>query len=166
MSIKRTGCFNPYETNWNPSENNMMYVYPLNKVMDNEDIEDIEEGKQQAIYQAFTSAQCTAAIQKSLSDKIIVLCYDIDDDVLEDDSSCENMMTIASSCYLEDIPKIKQVYAAQYSPFMSFVVLAGLIDNEYIKLDGLTNYELEAVKALSKAELYCEELLEFDIVEL
>ena len=90
---------------WNCSEDDSTYFYTFDKVKKYQDLEEEanEYITQRAIESAFESARISASVQKSTSNKIIVLELEIDDDLLDDDFSCPNMDNIASFVMSDEI---------------------------------------------------------------
>lgn len=116
------------------------------------------------IRQAFESAQTAAAIQNYLGQSLVVIEFEIDDDLVEDDLSCENMADIASVIQPEDIQPhhVTNVYRCDnYRPSLRLVYVAGLLTySEYLDKSNFDDVELNAASKLT--EVYCDELHEFD----
>ena len=169
--IKQEG-FKPKSPTWNVSADDRTYFYTIDKMMSAECLDDEEEAQNMAITRAFESAQITAALQKSLADKIIVIEIEIDENTVEvcDDDSCKNMANIASYVLNDDLTtdNIKRVFVADYSPFFALYHAASIYGNEagYPNFDLFTQAEIDIIEAIRKAEVFIDDLLYFDWEEL
>ena len=140
---------------WNCSDEDATYFYnELKQEMDTE-----EENINECIYLAFQNAGITAAQNKYMGNKLIVLEFDIKPELIHNDSSCQNMEN-ASFVYDEDLKGLKpiNVYSQAYNPFLR---LFYLIDNEYLNND-LTEEEEYIFKQIKENGLYIEDLIKYE----
>jgi hypothetical protein len=169
--IKREG-FKPETPTWNVSEDDKTYFYTIDKMMSSECLDDEEEAQQMAITRAFESAQITAALQKSLANKIVVIEIEIDENKVDvcDDDSCQNMADIASYIYNSDLTtsNIKHIFIADYSPFFALYHAASIYGNEvgYPNFDLFTQAEINIIEAIKGTEIFIDDLLYFEWEEL
>jgi hypothetical protein len=150
-------------SNWVCSEPNTIYVWNYDKFVEGEtcEVDDFSEIKRYA----FGSAQIIAALQNSNSPFISVLEFEIDEDLLEDDTSCEGM-SYASSTLVYNVNKLMQIkeiniieHKFEYQPMFRIFYLAGLITQELSNLcDYFSEKEIELIKMVSKADYWFDEL--------
>ena len=108
---------------WNCSYmDDCFYVYPMNKIIKTECLEDEEDSyiRERCIQNALESGLITAAFQMETQD-VIVIEMDIPEEELEDDYSCDNMSDIASFTGHFDknwiIGLHSTKFSAMYAPF-------------------------------------------------
>jgi hypothetical protein len=149
--------FGAYKTIWNCSDTDYTYVWNLSKIRKGEGV-DWTTAKNFAFKEAFSSARLSAAVTKSLADKVIVFELDIPSSLVSDDDSCDNMgyaSKVESDCITNK--HIKRVYYQEYSPLLALVDIRSQVDNPLIDLyDFFTPYEVDIITALSKVELYVD----------
>lgn len=108
---------------WNCSYmDDCFYVYPMDKVINSECLEDEEESyiRDRCLQNALESGLITAAFQMESQD-VIVIELEIPDEELEDDYSCDNMSGVASFTGYFDKDWIIGIHStyfnSMYAPF-------------------------------------------------
>lgn len=143
---------------WNCSENNTLYVYPLDKIIKINGLEDETPKDQQnrAIQTAFENAFLAAAQKRSTDKYVYVIEMDVDIDLLEDDLSCANMNDTASTIDINDIAvsDINKVYICDYTHLLEATILSGMLDNIYIDLENYSEIELNILKNYDTGDSY------------
>lgn len=147
---------------WDVSDDSMIYLWDLSKC---EEYDTEEENRNFLIRSAIESAQITAAVNNETDNRLVVLEMEIDDELLEDDWSCENMSY--SSCVHEsdiDSNNISTVYDSyNYNPSWRLFYLQGLTKNRNIILESfLSDAEIRAIEALNDAQFYFEDILDVE----
>ena len=95
-------------SNWVCSEPNTVYVWNYDKFVGEETKEYEDDYLSEIKRYAFESGQVSASLQKSNSPFISVLEFEIDEDLLNDDNSCE-LMDYASAVLVYDLNKLIQI---------------------------------------------------------
>jgi len=120
------------------------------------------------INSAFESAQIAAAVQNFSGSTLVVIELEIEECLIGEDLSCENMNDISSTVDGCDIEPhhVVAVYACEcYLPSLRLLYVAGLLStNDYIAQYEFS--ELELTVADSLKEIFLDELMEFDWSEL
>jgi hypothetical protein len=149
------------ETVWECSLNEV-YFHDAAKTDIYSDDDNDEEAFNRCISAAFSSAQCAAAGLNYLGSSLVVIKIEIDDELTDDDWSCENMSDIATVVRPEDIKPehVKAVYRCDnYCPSLRLVYVCGLIDNYQFK-QNFSDIEVKVMEHMR--DMYIDELLEFD----
>jgi hypothetical protein len=112
---------------------------------------------------ALSSAQAAAAVQNYMGETLVVLRFEIDDEYIEDDWSCENMNTIASVVQPEDMQHATltgEYHSDDYNPAMRLFYVCGLIvgNNHYIRTEKFSDLEHRAMEAIAGSGVYIDEL--------
>lgn len=146
---------------WSVSDDNNLYLYPLDKVASAHCMEDelVEYITERAISEAFDSAEITALTCGTLDSELIVIEFEIDDGITEHDFSCDNMDSIADCIHLDDVDKsmIVSIHTSNdYNPSLRMIKLAPLMTKELIGDVELTEHEQDAIDQLQGAEIYLE----------
>lgn len=165
LDIIKEGKFKTKRKTWTCSYSNYTYFYRPGMFIKHNDCHDIDCAIRCAIQEAFGNAFITAAINKSLSDKVVVLELEVPQRDICEDSSCDGMY-VACQVHNDDldISMIKRVLFNAYSPITSILYMAGLHGRHYINLD-LTPIEEAIIKQLNRVEVFPEELWEVDYYE-
>lgn len=139
---------------WTVSDlDNMMYFWNQSKLL--ESGEDIEIG----IDYAFDAASTQAAL-KGENTELYVLECEINDSILEDDYSCENM-EMASCINISDfnLNMIKKVYKADFNKWHAPYHIAWLLGNMYFNQSQVIDETLlDIAQTIRDTESYNEEL--------
>ncbi len=149
---------------WNCSDDSAMYFYDLDKDVDC--CEEEDEIKESCIRRAFENAQITAGIQGFNGNKLVVMELHVDDDLCEDDHSCDNMAESATVVESSDISieDIKNVYISDdaYNPHLRFFYIASLGGNNQLNTGDFDDVELQAFNIIASQEMYIEDLIYFE----
>lgn len=148
---------------WQCSDDSLFYVYPLDKVVEAEMIQDDseEEQMQRCVEQAVGNAEIAAAVTGHYD--ITVLCWDVPEEYLEDDNSCENMHSIASQ--MLDNPALKfplvHRWDGSINPELRVFYLAGLVDRGDCPINDqhISNELWVAAGQVHEAGIYLDSLL-------
>ncbi len=150
-----------HKTVWNCSLAEV-YFFDLSKAyggMNDEPEPDI------LINQTFSQAQIAAAIQNFQGTELVVLRFEVPDEYVTDDYSCENAdesvtVDVADMCWAE----LTGVYVdTNYKSCLRLFYIASLMQsNHYLNLEGFTELELEAAKILAETDCYIEELFNYE----
>ena len=146
---------------WSVSDNDgLMYVWPEDKLINGYDYEE----ESHFIYQAFESAQIQALVTQE--EMLYCVVLEIEDEILQDDYSCENMNSIASTIYMSefDTGMIVKVYKCKQNKWYFPIILKGLLKNEYFNKYSIEESLLQIAEALPE-DLYLDEVREFDYSE-
>lgn len=161
MNIVANGLSDEKDTVWSCSDPECIYC------------RDAEE--EDALWQCIESGQIAAAYRNSLSTKIGIIEIAMDDsvaeDIVEDDTSCENMY----GCYQINIDSIKtamrdnhatvtvRIYGDSYVPYLRPFYLAYVCEQYMVVEDALLRQAIDVVK---RSESYIfEDLLEHGELE-
>ena len=151
---------------WNCSCDDYIYFWDLRKIFESEfDYEDVESAKKYCIDTALQSAQLTAAVSNVFENELVVIEFSIDENLIEDDDSCDNMGLASRVLFDEiNISDIKNVYVCKngYMPSMRLLYVCGVFDNDYFNDDKFSEIEIKMLKVLQKREFFIDELLEFE----
>ena len=160
LKIKEEGL-KDNSRNWYCSEGDTIYFYDLDKFKLNEDLEEERE----IISRAFESASLCAAFNNSMSKKLVVFKIEIDESLVKDDYSCENMSSIASCVDIDDLKNIEAtvIMCEDYKPSLKLFYVNGLRENEQAIFENFEEYEREALESIK--DIFMEELLEFEEIE-
>lgn len=149
-------------------QDGLMYVYPLNKIVDAHCLEEEEKEDQinEGIRNAFESANIQAAIEAK-ANTLYVLVMEVDENLLEDDYSCDNMADIASCMNMIDFnsTSIVSVYECQYNIWKTPFVISSLLGNELFNVFSIEDELLKISQYLKDNETYIEDFAEFDYTE-
>jgi len=146
---------------WSVSDNDgLMYVWPEDKLINGYDYEE----ESQFIYQAFESAQIQALVTQE--EMLYCVVLEIGDEILQDDYSCENMDSIASTIYISefDTNMIVKIYECKQNKWHFPIILKGLLKNEYFNKYSIEESLLQVAEALPD-DLYLDETREFYYTE-
>jgi hypothetical protein len=148
LNIMEEG-FNPTHKNWLCSSKEHMYFFNPNYVKDYDDINSIEIATKRSIEKAFNNARYTAAYNKSISDKVIVLELEVSEDYILRDSSEGSIITACQIrlCHF-DLTNITKIYKSDYSPFISLFYLRNMNRNMFCHLK-LNRYELKLLETVN-----------------
>jgi hypothetical protein len=139
---------------WSCSDDHYLYLWSAEKIGD--------DGC--PIMRALESAQITAAIAGKDA-KLVVLELTIDDELVEDDWSCENMADEASCIHFDDF-KVDmvddEVYYSEFSGYLSPFVLSTLLENQWFDSHSVSKSLMLVARALQGQEIFIEEAWEFD----
>lgn len=157
---------------WTCSDDEYLYLWDLKKVHElenNNDKSELEYSVIRTIEQAFENAKIAGAISNARENELVVIEFSIDESLIEDDESCENMSG-ASRINIDDIDvkNIKNVYIAEngYLPSMRLLYVVGLLDNQYFNDENFLQVELDMIKNLSEQNIYFDEMFETDYVKM
>lgn len=155
-SILENG-FNPIDADvltWNCSDSDYVYFYNPLDLLEHGETDEEENAEQMAIERAFENAKISAAVQKSRGDSVYVLAVEIDQELIEEDDSCQNMELACKVhvSYLSTDAIIKK-FRADYLPSISLAYIAGLNDSDFINLENFSRVEVEMMKVLAKSDL-------------
>jgi len=149
---------------WTCSNLSEIYFYDLDKGFDC--IDDLEEREQGHIRRAFESGQIAAALYGCKSEKLVVIRVEIEEHLVEDDLSCENMADTASTVEIEDLDqygKITAIYQSDdYSEALRFFYISGLYGRDYFDVSHLSEKEIRALEIIQKSGVFIDELLEIE----
>ena len=113
------------------------------------------------VNQTFQQAQIAAAVQNYRGTELVVLRFEISDEFVGDDFSCEN----ASESSIVDVDDMEHaeltgVYVdTNYNPSLRLFYISNLMmSNEYLNLEGFSELEIQAAKMINDADCYMEEL--------
>ena len=157
-------------TPWTCSDNDgAMYVWPSNKIADMDLGEELTEDNQdevseRGINQAFESAQVQAVTCNDFD--LYVIELEIDDNLLSDDFSCENMDSVASYINIGDfdLTMVKAIYSFRMNQWLAPQLVAGLLHNQYFNKWSIEPALLEVAETLQQLEHYSDPE-EFDYAE-
>lgn len=149
---------------WTVSDNDgAMYVWPSDKLENQYDFEE----KETMVCHAFESAEIQAVFSQET--EVFVLELEIDNDLLEDDYSCDNMSDVASLIDMNDFDKsmIKNVYKFKLNLWSFPFIVAGLLSNDCFNKYSVDPDLLEVAESLGE-ECYREptEFYEFETLKL
>lgn len=154
---------------WSCSDrDNRFYVWPFDKIAldyDYDFVDDIDSIHERGICQAFESAQVQALA--SDHDKIYCIEFEIDNDLLQDDDSCENMGN--ASCFdSELLPSVKivAVYENDFNVYHKPFILCRLLGNIYLNYYDLDKNLVTIAETLKDSGIYLDELYEFNYKSL
>lgn len=148
------------KTIWNCSNENCLYFYSAEKMVEYDGAEEGEDAINRAINRAFESGQIGAALWQSK--KTVVLEFDVEENLIEDDFSCPNMEE-AHCVDKDDLRgKLCGVYIADFNIWFTPWVLGGLVDSEYFNSFELDDALMKVIHAISESSVYLEEVFEFD----
>lgn len=151
---------------WTCSDNdNSMYLWPSNKIAsmegycENDDLDDIIS---RGIQQGFESAQIQAITSEDF--ELYVLMLEIDESILQDDFSCDNMSEIASfiDCDQFSGSMVKKVFHFKMNKWFAPILASQLLRNEYFNKWALSPELLTLAENLQNSEIYLDELYQFD----
>lgn len=149
---------------WSCSDcDSFTYVYPFDKITNEFGTEGDEESTvERAIQMAFESAQIQTLHNAETT--LIALVLEVPDHLLEDDTSCENMASLASQFDIEDWDKVTilEVYKCEMNLYHKPFVLAGLIGMEYFNDEGIDTALYQTAQIISGNQVFIDEILEFD----
>lgn len=150
LKIKEEG-FAPEQQTWNVPCFNETYFYDMDKTSYPED-EDYS--KEECIRQAFDNAQISASVQNFMGNTLVVLELEVDEELVEDDQSCENMDNVASVVNNDDLDlsMIKKVHTCEngYLPSFRLLYVVHLIqNNDYFVTNTFNNIEIEMAEQLN-----------------
>lgn len=146
--------FDPQNQNWNCSNNGYIYFWGYDPDQEHENSLDEES---EALHMSNGNAQITAAIQNSKETDIVIIEMHLNEEILENDYSCENMNgAFEVDAHDLDIKDIKKVYTADYNPCLRLFYVRGLFngDNMYFDRSNFNVYEMEALEAIKDCEIY------------
>ncbi len=150
---------------WNCSDQDgVTYVWPLDKTVECEGCDGECDGHERAVVKAFESAQVQAAIAGDTELYVIVL--DIDDDMLSDDYSADNMSDAASCINTQDFKatRIITTYHCSFNRWHAPFVIKGLLQNCYFNTCAVDEDLLKVAEQLSE-DVWIDEIYEFDYKE-
>ena len=157
---------------WTCSDDEFLYLWDLkkhHKLESGNDKNELEYSIERIIQQAFESAKIASAISNAKENELVVIEFSIDESLIEDDVSCENLSE-ASRINIDDIDvkNIKNVYIAEngYLPSMRRLYVMGLIDNQYFNDENFLQVELDMIRNLSEQNIYLDEMFETDYVKM
>ena len=147
--------FKPQNESWGCSDNQFMYFYNPENFLKHEECDDMENAKDMSIIRAGENARITGALQKSISEKVIILEIEIDDEFIENDGSCENM-ELASQVDIDnlDTGMITKLYSVDFLPNLSLLYLVGVSNNDYFNntLSYMENTILQSFSGINVPE--------------
>ena len=149
---------------WQCSDDSLLYVYPLAKVIQAEELQDEDEDTQiqSCVRYAASSAEISAAVTGH--DEITVLCWDVPEEYLEDDYSCENMHNIASQ--MLDNPALKFPLLHRWdggiNPELRVFYLTGLVNRADCPVNSqhISKELWDAARQVHEAGIYLDSLLD------
>lgn len=141
--IKQNG-FDGTEYNWYCSDLYETYFYDIDKTGEEDNL---DWAKNECIRNAFESAQLAAAIQNYMGSTLVVLELLVEDHFCQDDFSCENMSSIATTVQNEDLDlsMITKVHVSDnsYIPSLRLLYCFNLIQNNpHINTSNFSSVEL------------------------
>jgi hypothetical protein len=147
---------------WTVSNDDMLYFwcpYVLNSQNDEDDSTD----ESRAIQYAFESGQITVASAKTPQDKIIVLRFEIPEEEVDEDYSCQNM----EGAFCMESKKAAQYFTnaffAPHNSRLDAFVISSVLGRELFAIDQLDQNLIEAAEIVSKMDVpFINSLLEFD----
>jgi len=156
-AIKNNEGYKP-SAPWSCSDNDgVMYLWPLDKIDDEDELNGIQ--------QAFESAQVQASVMEDF--ELYVLEVEVPDELLEDDCSAENMESIASYIDMSDFDykMVVKVYKVKMNPWLAPVVIAALLDNPHFNKYAVGESLMAVAEALP-SDTWIDNIIEFDYKEL
>ncbi len=143
------------ECTWYCSDDDCLYVYPLNKA-DEYDDEWPEDSENAQVICALESAQLTAACHGH--SKILVMEFDFPDEELEDDGSCDNMEDVASCVCISDYSRYLTSihYSDDYNPELRPFYLMGMKGNYQFNRDSLSSDMQDALSAIEGQDIFLD----------
>jgi len=143
------------DTVWNCSQDNSIYVYPESK-LDDADAGDDEYLEERGIQQAMESGFIATAFYGSSLP--VVLCFDIPEELLKDDYSCENMDAVASSYDTDQHGDVNQyitkiAVSERYNAELRLLYLSWVTKNCNFNLDDLDDLLLKALKLAAQVDI-------------
>ena len=154
---------------WTVCDNDgIMYVYPSDKVAREHGLdleEDFEEVQQCARQTCFEQAQLQVLCNDET--EIFVIEFDIDESLLEDDYSCDNMADSASCFDMKefDASRIQSIVKHTVNVYHKPFIAVNVIHNHNFNVDALDPELLAAAETISEAGVYLEAVTEFDFEE-
>lgn len=113
------------------------------------------------VNQTFGQAQIAAAVQNYSGTDLVVLRFEIADEFVDDDCSCENASE-SSSVGVEDMKhaELTGVYVdTNYNPSLRLFYIANLMaNNDYLNLESFSELEIQAAEMINDADCYMEDL--------
>lgn len=153
---------------WDVSDHDgMTYFHDVNKAM--EWMANEEEAELDCVYRCLSQAQLQQAMMAE-GGKIYALVVDIPEEFehsVEDDYSCPNMADSAS-CIPEDKfdpAWIVRVYESSVNVWAIPFIVSGILGNPMFQSYRLPENLLAVAEAVSKADAYCEDIMEIDYDE-
>ena len=161
---------NKNDYTWNCSDDDNLYFHVFSKYMKAEGFEknEINYCKNTCIQRAFESAQISSAVNNCFDTKLIVIEMSIDDSLLTDDDSCENMEHVASYTNINNISieNIKKVYISKegYNPSLKLFYIRPFFSewNNGLINDTLKDFEKRAIEQIKNVELYPEDFIDIE----
>ena len=182
------GRYDPESTIWSCSNPGFMYTYGKDELCEAEGWDEdctTQEQEENCARRANENAQIANAILPEPKDKTYVIEFQISDEMYEwakengiisPDNSSENMKDFGSlqvdACWLNEHIKsgeIKMwVWYFEFNPYLTPFYLSNLFQNEYFEetLEKLPNLMYDAVKAIADAEIYLEDLLDIECMDV
>lgn len=154
---------------WTVSDNDgIMYVYPSDKVAREHGLdleEDFEEVQQYARQACFEQAQLQVLCNDET--EIFVIEFDIDESLLEDDYSCDNMAGIASCFNMGefDASSIQSIVKHTVNIYHKPFIAAPVLHNPNFNVAALDPALLAAAETIADAGVYLDAVSEFDYEE-
>ena len=143
---------------WSCSNSTQMYFYANNECC----VDDEDDYYRNAMNLAFEAGCVTASLRKSPAEYVSILEIIIDEDLVEDDNSCENMAYCgARQVDLEDLRGIDIIeHKCKYFPSMGLMYLTGCIRNNYLDLQNslIGDYEIRLIRESERLGIYIEGL--------
>ncbi len=161
-SIKQNGFGFEADKNaaWWCSNDSETYFYDQDK----SDYDDLEGSYNDCIYQAFSSAQLSAAVNGYNSTELVVIELLVDSELCEDDWSCENMHDIATVVDNDDLElsMVQKVHTnnESYLPCLRLAYVIGILNrpNTEMRTDKFLEIELKMAEAFQNSEIFIEDL--------
>lgn len=165
LNIMKHGINTDNKT-WNCSWDDKMYFYNPKELIKQGECNTEDDAVRTSIEDAFFNARITAALNRSNSDKIIVLELDIEEEKMSIDSS-DGYVGTAVEVEIDDIDLNKdltKVFTASYCPNISLMYLINHYDNPFLE-SNFSNAEKAMLKYLKSIDYIPEEIFEIKYEE-
>lgn len=150
---------------WTCSDDDMLYVWNSKVMLDRGECDNLEECEELCIRYAFESAQITAAMQEKPQEELVVLCFNIEEDFLDEDISCENM-DYSSTINLKEpeyINHYMKTLSCDHNSRLDAFIISRVVDMPFFPSYKLDDGLLSAAEQLK--EVFLDEFLEFNYKE-
>ena len=154
------------EPTWNVSDDEYLYVWCPDAMLHGEypEAEDTEEAERIAITRAFESAQITAAMSTDPQSELVAICFDFEEEAIEEDLSCENMETARR---VEDFIGMERAHVktlvSKHNSRLDALVICQVLENPLLASWRIDDDLREAAEAMKG--IYLDSLNEFDWME-
>lgn len=146
---------------WSVSDDEYLYLWCPAALIDGGECEEEEEADERAIRMAFESAQITAAMSEEPQKELVVLCFELPDEIIEADESCENMNL---SRRVEDFEGLEKHHIktlkTRHNCRLDALVISGILGNPNLASWRISDDLREAAEVLRG--VWIESLGEFD----